>query len=86
MSPPELTPLIPPGQFRPASPVSPGGATAVPGWRVALFDRVAETVQHKLAERRVAGGVEIGLSADTLRDCDTAVQWVSAHLMAAGER
>ena len=84
MSPLELTPLLPPG----SEPGLPGAAA--PSWRNAVFDRAFEDLQLKLGERRRAGpetqpGVAGELGTIGHRECDTALQWISACLISARE-
>jgi hypothetical protein len=81
-----LTPLTPPGRK-----LSDAGQSAVPQWRLALFDRVFGQLQQKLAERRHADSpvnaqMAGGLSAAELRECDAAAQWITASLMSSGAR
>lgn len=80
----ELTPLPSPGS------VPPSAGAATPSWRNAVFDRAFEDLQRKLAERRRAGpetqsGAAGELGTVGQRECDTALQWISACLMSARE-
>ena len=92
MSPRELTPLSPPGSApgRVGTAAAGSSLAEVPGWRHAVFNRAFDDIQQKLAERRHAStdalsGTTGGLSVAEHRDCDTALQWISACLISARE-
>ncbi|MEY3721254.1 MAG: hypothetical protein RL618_1773 [Pseudomonadota bacterium] len=92
ISPLELTPLPTPGSTREPTSAGATGAspTELPAGRHAVFDRAFEDLQLRLAERRRAGtesylGTSSELGVADHRDCDTALQWISACLRSAGE-
>ncbi len=92
MSPLELTPLSPPGSAPGRVGIAAAASTLseVPGWRHAVFNRAFDDIQQKLAERRhdstdALSGTTGGLSVAERRDCDTALQWISACVVSARE-
>jgi hypothetical protein len=91
MSAPELTPLVPPGASRAALATTASRPQEASHWRQAIFDRAFDDLQQRLADNRLAGqasgaAATGGLAGAERRDCDAALQWISACVMATGAR